>query len=432
MSKNKINTLTGTSIVVANMIGAGVFTSLGFQLVSLHNTATILTLWLCGGVIALSGAFSYAEIGTLIKKSGGEFTFLSRIYHPVVGYLSGWISLTVGFAAPIALSAFAFTDYLPVRPASPVWTAIAITLLITLIHTFNLRYSARFQNISTVFKVLLILVIIIVGLFLPANNDNALLFDSNYLWECGSSAFAVSLIYVSYSYSGWNAATYITEEFKHPRKAIPRSLIYGTCIVTALYTLLQYVFLKHTPLHELVGQLNIATPGIRSMLDERAAALFGWGFSVLLISGISAMIWIGPRVTASIAREYPLWRFFKARDHDVPRRALWLQFAISTVLLLSGTFEQIMIYCGVLLSISTLLVVIGVILVRYRKKEHPDNVESFKSPAFPLFQVIFIVASLWMITFAFVNHTKECMLGLTNLLIGYLTYIKQVRITSYD
>ena len=432
MSKNKINTLTGTSIVVANMIGAGVFTSLGFQLVALHNTATILTLWLCGGVIALSGAFSYAEIGTLIKKSGGEFTFLSRIYHPVVGYLSGWISLTVGFAAPIALSAFAFADYLPVRPASPVWTAIAITLLITLIHTFDLRYSARFQNISTVFKVLLILAIILVGLFLPAHNDNSLLFDSNYLWECGSSAFAVSLIYVSYSYSGWNAATYITEEFKHPRKAIPRSLIYGTCIVTALYTLLQYVFLKHTPLHELVGQLNIATPGIRSMLGERAAALFGWGFSALLISGISAMIWIGPRVTASIAREYLLWRFFKARDHDVPRRALWLQFAISTVLLLSGTFEQIMIYCGVLLSISTLLVVIGVILVRYRKKERPDNVENFRSPAFPLFQVIFIAASLWMIAFAFVNHTKECMLGLINLLIGYLTYIKQLRMTSYD
>lgn len=168
------------------------------------------------------------------------------------------------------------------------------------------------------------------------------------------------------------------------------------------------------------------------MLGERAAALFGWGFSALLVSGISAMIWIGPRVTASIAREYPLWRFFKARDHDVPRRALWLQFAISTVLLLSGTFEQIMIYCGVLLSISTLLVVIGVILVRYRKKERPDNVENFRSPAFPLFQVIFIAASLWMIAFAFVNHTKECMLGLINLLIGYLTYIKQLRMTSYD
>ena len=172
----------------------------------------------------------------------------------------------------------------------PVWTAVAVILLITSIHTFNLRYSARFQNISTVFKVLLILAIIIVGLYLPANKDNALLFNTDYLWECSSSAFAVSLIYVSYSYSGWNAATYITEEFKHPRKAIPRSLIYGTCIVTTLYTLLQFVFLKHTPLHELVGQLDIATPGIRLMLGEQAVTCFGWGFSVLLISGISAMI----------------------------------------------------------------------------------------------------------------------------------------------
>lgn len=419
----KITVFTGISIVVANMIGTGAFTSLGFQLESLSNTVTILSLWLLGGIVALAGAFSYAEVGTQIKKSGGEFTFLSRIYHPMIGYLSGWISQTVGFAAPIALSVIAFTQYFPIHIGYPRITGIALIAIITLIHCYNLKMSSTFQNISTLLKILFILLVVTLGLVLPAEKENAVHFDTSYWKEIGSAAFAVSLIYVSYFYSGWNAAAYITEEFRNPRKALPVALIGGTFIVAVLYTLLQFVFLKHASYVDLAGKLNVGTISMTHMLGSRGANVFSAAISLLLISGVSAMVWVGPRVTASIAGEYSFWRYFRADADGIPKRALWLQFLLSAILLLTGTFEQIMIYCGVLLNISTLLVVIGVFILRSKKRQDAASpAHSFRSPFFPFFQILFIAVSLWMIAFAFINNTKECLLGFSNLLLGLLTF----------
>jgi APA family basic amino acid/polyamine antiporter len=418
----KTGAFTGFSIVVANMIGTGVFTSLGFQLESLQNTWTILALWIIGGIVALSGAFSYAETGTLIKESGGEYTFLSRLYHPVVGYLSGWISLTVGFAAPIALSAIAFTEYFPITLPCPRFIHCSLIFLITLIHCYNLKYSSRFQNICTVFKVLFIVLFILIGLLLPASNENALNFDRSWVREISSLPFAISLIYVSYAYSGWNAAAYITDEFKNPRRALPFALIGGTLAVTMLYTLIQFILLKHVPVIELVGKINAGSIGVEHMLGPIATPIFNTGISFLLISGISAMVWIGPRVTSSIAKEHIFWKYFKANTNGIPQKALWLQFAVCVILLFTGTFEQIMIYCGVLLNISTLLVVTGVLVLRYRERKNSTAATNFKSPFFPLFQILFIVISLWMISFAFINKPTESLGGLLNLVIGFMTY----------
>lgn len=423
--KAKIGAYTGASIVVANMIGTGAFTSLGFQLEDVSNTGVILTLWVLGGVLALSGAFSYAEVGTVIKKSGGEFSFLSQIYHPVIGYLSGWISLTVGFAAPIALSVIAFTEYFPANLYYPQLVGIAILAIVTLIHSISLNSSANFQNSTTFLKVALIIILIIIGLVLTENANNAISYNQPFWTEVLSAPFAVCLIYVSYSYSGWNAAAYITEEFKNPRKALPIALIGGTLLVTILYTLLQYVFMKHVPTIELIGKLNVGTIAMEYMLGERAAHFFGIAISALLISGISAMVWVGPRVTSSIAKEYSLWKYFKNNKKGIPVRALWLQFAISTVLILSGTFNQIMIYCGVLLTISCLLVVIGTFKIRYKYKS--KSYDGFRSPLFPLFQVFFILISLWMIGFSFINNPIECFIGLANIAFGFITYFISVR-----
>lgn len=428
VQKMKIGICTGVSIVIANMIGTGAFTSLGFQLVDLNNTNTILLLWVLGGLLALSGAFSYAEVGTIIKKSGGEFSFLSQIYHPIVGYLSGWISLTVGFAAPIALAVIAFIEYFPAPILYPKIIGVAIIAIITLIHSFNLKSSSRFQNITTIFKVLLIILIIAIGLVLPANTTNAIDYSGSYFKEITSIPFAVSLIYVSYSYSGWNAAAYITEEFKNPRKALPIALIGGTVIVTLLYTLLQYIFLKHASFDMLVGKVNIGSVAVQQMLGSQTAKLFSGAISLLLISGISAMVWVGPRVTSSIAKEYSLWHWFKSKENSIPVKALWLQFAISTILILTGTFEQIMIYCGILLSISCLLVVIGTFILRIKHKEMLAN--SFKSPLFPLFQLFFIAISLWMIGFIIYNNPIECLIGLSNIILGLMTYVFSKRVNQ--
>ena len=418
--KNKITVFTGISIVVANMIGTGAFTTLGFQLEKLSNPAVVLTLWVFGGLLALCGAFSYAEVGTAIRKSGGEYTFLSHIYHPVVGYLSGWISITVGFAAPIALASIAFAEYLPMQIAYPKLIAIALIVIVTAFHCRSLETSSRFQNIFTVFKIVFIFAILSIGIFVPSTGGTPVNIGNNFSTELVSAAFAVSLIYVSYSYSGWNAAAYITEEFKNPLKALPIALIGGTLMVTILYTLLQYVFLKHVPVSELAGRLDVGTVAVNNMLGAKASSVFSGAISLLLISGISAMVWIGSRVTASIAAEYRLWHFFRQKENRVPVRALILQAVISSVLILTGTFEQIMIYCGILLTVSSLLVVTGVFVLRYKNKKQENT---FSSPLFPLFQIIFILASLAMIIFACFTEIKEIMLGLLNVGLGLITYM---------
>lgn len=417
----KITTLTGLALVVANMIGTGVFTSLGFQLKDLNDPAIILVLWVLGGVIALSGAFSYAEIGTHIQRSGGEYAFLSKLFHPLIGYLSGWISITVGFAAPIALSAMAFVAYFPFFDLNPKWMSIALVALITLIHTRNLELSSKFQNVSTFLKVALIVAFVLIGIWQNPSFENIGFLSNSDYSNVISPAFAIALIYVSYSYSGWNAAAYITEEFKNPKKALPIALIGGTVLVTVLYTFLQYVFLKHVPIPELKGQLNVGTIAMNKMLGENYGRLFGLAISLLLVSGISAMVWVGSRVTSSIANDYRFWRYFKIQKNSIPQRALWLQFAISALLIVTGTFEQILIYCGILLTISAMATVLGVFKLRYQYKK--TETDRFKSPLFPLFQIVFITLSLWMIVYAFINNPFETIVGSTNILLGLMTYL---------
>lgn len=407
------------AIVVANMIGTGAFTSLGFQLKDLDNVPVILTLWVTGGILALAGAFSYAEMGTAIKKSGGEYAFLSEIYGPLVGYLSGWISLTVGFAAPIALSAIAVIEYFPYGKVNVQWAGIVLIALITSVHTHNLKTSSKFQNIGTFLKVAFIVGIVLFGLFVPASAKTYMGFGSTYFNEIGSASFAVALVYVSYSYSGWNAAAYITEEFKKPTKSLPMALLGGTLLVTILYVLLQYIFLRHVPINELKGQIDVGAIAATKLLDQDFGNFFGLAIALLLISGISAMVWVGPRVTSSMAKDYRLYNYFQTIKEEIPKKALWFQFIISSVLILTGTFDQILIYCGVLLSISSLLVVFGVF--KLRKTKTIDK-EVFKSPLYPFFQILYILLSLWMIIFVLLNNTWEAIAGLGNLLLGLGTY----------
>lgn len=431
--EGKISVITGTSIVIANMVGTGVFTSLGFQLVDLKNTATIIVLWGVGGIMALSGAFTYAELGTAINRSGGEYTFLSKTFNPLIGYLSGWISMTVGFAAPIALSAIAFTEYLPVKVENPRLMGLILIWSITAVHSFNLNISAKFQNISTLFKVLLIVLITGLGLILPGSAENTISFQPSFFNEITSTAFAVSLIYVSYSYAGWNAAAYITDEFKNPLKSLPTALIGGTLIVTILYTLLQFVFIKQAPYTALAGKINIGTIAVKYMLGDSYSSYFSTAISFLLISSISAMTWIGSRVTYCISEDYALWKPFRNNKDGIPLKALWLQAAISSVLILTGAFDQILVYCGILLNISVLLTVIGAFRLRQPKffnrhnkaaiEENNNEKTAYKSPLFPLFQIIFILISLWIIGFSLVDKPIESLVGAGNLFIGFLTYM---------
>ena len=416
----KIGWRSAAAIVIANMVGTGVFSSLGFQLQSLHNTWTILSLWIIGALFSLLGAFSYAELGTRLPKSGGEYHFLSQIYHPFLGYLSGWVSMTVGFAASIALSAMAMGAYLQDIMDWPGQViAISAILVISIVHSFSVQQSSVFQNALTLVKILLILFLIFFGVTLYTP-DNAIDWSSSWQGEVFSPAYAVSLIYVTYAFSGWNAAAYIVEEIDSPKKNLPRALIGGTLLVGLLFVLLQYAFLNQATVGQLKNKVDVGHVVAQIMFGQTGGRTISMLIALLLIASISAMVWVGPRVTQAMAREYRNWRYFaKENTNGVPVRAIVLQATISLFMVVTSSFEQLLIYSGFILQLFTTLSVAGVLVLRWQKR---GDEGAYQSPFFPWLQLIFIVFSLWIMIYLLVDKPVESLLGLVNVLVGAISY----------
>ena len=414
----KIGWMSSAALVVANMIGTGVFTSLGFQLESTPNTWSILILWSIGGVVALAGAFSYAELGAYFRRSGGEYHYLSELYHPLLGYLSGWVSLTVGFAAPVALAAMAMGAYLQqMTGVPPRATALVMVLIATAAHSFSIRQSSFFQNALTLFKLLLIAGFILAGLTAGAANP-ALDWSGAWTEELLLPAAAVSLVYVTYSYTGWNAAAYIVEEIETPERSLPKGLVYGTLVVTVLYVLLQYVFLRNASVEQMSGQLEIGQITARNLFGAYGGHIVSAAIAFFLLSSISAMTWVGPRVSLVMAEDHELWRFLRCKNkRDVPVRAVWFQSVLSLLMIGTGTFEQVLLYCGFILQFFSALSVAGTIILRRRGADLP-----YRSAAYPVLPLIFLAVSLWILLFLLLEQPVESAIGAGILLAGLLSY----------
>lgn len=416
----QIGWVTAAALVVANMIGTGAFTALGLQLEQVHNSWSILALWIMGGLVSLFGALSYAELGTHIPRSGGEYRFLSELVHPFLGYLSGWVSLTVGFTAAVSLAAMAMAAYIDHYVGMPAsWMAVAAVLLLSAVHSFSIQQSGFFQDVFTISKVALLLLLIGAGLFLPAET-HALQWGSGWKSELTRPGFAVALIFGLYAFSGWNAAAYIVEEIRQPARNVPRALIGGTLLVSVLYLLLQMAFLRQAPLADLRGTVEVGQVAAYHMFGPRGGRWISFFIALFLISSISAMIWVGSRVVRAIAEDSHLWRFL-ARDNErgVPVRAIWFQATISIALILSGSFEAVLIYSGFVLQLFTTITVASIFR---RRRLAIGAAGGYRSPFYPLPQVLYLLVSAWILYFLMATRPGESALGLLNLALGALLY----------
>ncbi|MCB1234393.1 MAG: APC family permease [Verrucomicrobiae bacterium] len=421
---NAISATVATTLVVANMIGTGVFTSLGYQVADLPGGFPILLLWTLGGAVAFCGAVCYAELGAMMPRSGGEYHLLRESLHPFAGFAGGWVSVFAGFAAPIAAAGLAFGGYLTkvIGAGDEKALAAAVTLAVGLVHVGKLRHIGRFQMIFTTFKVLLILSLIGAAFFLapaetrqpvgwlPRPGDGALLLRP---------AFAVSLYWVMYAYAGWNASAYIAAEIRDPRLNLPRSLLAGTLIVTALYVALNVAFLHVAPLPEIAGQKEVALIAARHIFGERGGDLMGLLICFGLISAISAMTWAGPRVLATIGEDYRAFRWFGKRNrHDVPARAVLAQTAL-VLLFVTARFDELIHYVQSLITLASLLVVAAVIHLRHQQ---PDRERPFRAWGYPLTPLIFIVVSLYMLWVETWEKPREMAAAAATLALGGFVY----------
>ena len=417
--KKKISIYTAAAIVVANMIGTGVFTSVGFQLSSVQNTWSILLLWVIGGLLALFGAFAYAELGTHFKESGGDYIYLSRVFHPVLGYLSAWAGLTVGFSAPVALAAMAFTKYLaPFGLQNNLWLAIGIIVLIGLMHSFTIRHSSRFQNITTVVKVVFILLLIALGFFVSNNQPNAIVLDNSWQNELIKPGFAVSMVYVAFAYTGWNAAAYVVDEIDNPKINLPKALIGSTLFVSLVYVLFQTVLLKNATVAQLNGKEEVTFIAFNNLLGTTGGKWVSVFIAIQLVATISSYLWVGPRVTCAMASENKLWAPLAKRNlHGIPVAALWVHVIIAIILTLTGSFEKILVYAGFVLQLMASLTVATSLFIPNKKTG------TFRSPLKPLLQILFLIFNAWVLIFTLVERPVESFIGIGILLLGLVIYL---------
>ena len=422
ISIHKVGLTTAFSIVVANMVGTGVFTSLGFQIADIKSVFALLMLWVVGGIVAMSGALSYGELASKLPRSGGEYHFLSSIYHPILGFLAGWISFLVAFSAPTALAAMAMASYSNAffGYGNEIFFALAIVITLSLIHSFQIRFGGHFQRLVTFLKIALILFFILAGFLVSEHQTFSLLPGKEDWSQVFSSSFAVSLIYVSYAFSGWNASVYITDEIKNPAKNIPRSLILGTSIVIILYFLLNYIFLYTAPMEEMEGKIEIGFISATYIFGDYGGRLMALLITLLLISTISAMIWIGPRVTMVMGEDYQILRFLSKKNrYNVPVIAIWVQTAITVILIVSSTFDKVLVYAGFIMNLFTLLSVIGLFILRLK---HPEITSKYRVTGYPVTPVIFVLLSLWTLTYLLIERPLESILGLLTVFAGLAIY----------
>ena len=420
--RRTIGFVTASSIVIANIIGTGIFTSLGFQLADIQSGFPLLMLWIIGGITALCGALCYGEVSAALPRSGGEYHFLSQIYHPALGFMAGFISATVGFAAPIALAAMAFGKYFVgvFGVGSPMLLSFVVVWVVTAFHLGNLQVGSVFQVLSTLVKLLLIGALIAAGLFvqpkqpisfLPAPGDTIAIFGA---------PFAVALVYVMYSYSGWNAAAYISGEIKQPEKNVPRSLLVGTGLVIVIYVLLNAVFLATTPVQDLKGRLEVALIAGKHIFGTNGGRVAGAVICLGLVSAISSMTWIGPRVSMSMGEDHWWLRLLARKNlHGIPTNAIVLQLLMVNLLLLTRSFESVVQYTQFSLLLCSLFTVLGVLVLRATR---PGIARPYRVWAYPLPPIIFAVITLWMMFYLLRWKTIESLAGLATALVGLLLY----------
>jgi APA family basic amino acid/polyamine antiporter len=437
-----------TALVIANMIGTGIFTTTGFLAGDLGRPSLVLGIWVVGAVIAVAGCLCYSELGVNLPESGGEYIFLREAWGPVWGFLSGWISFFAGFSAPIAAAALAFSDYFAhFFPSFAVtgaaansggssgWfhtgpghlLAVGLVLVFSVINVVGLRLAARVQNLLTGLKLGVLLLFL--GFAFAMGHGSVGHFSQVAMRTSTHSLpaqFAVSLIFVMFAYSGWNAATYVSGEMKTPERTIPASLVVGTLTVAAFYLLLNVAFVYALPLESMKGVVAIGEASAGALFGLRGGNFFSAIMSVGLLSCVSAMVISGPRVYFAMAVDrcfFPTAARINPR-WGTPIYAIIYQSLAAVLMILTGTFESLVYYIGFALIFFAALAVAGMIRLRRREGWRRLGVVNW---GYPLTPGLFIVASAWMLFYTASMRPKESALGLLTILLGAGLYYWKFR-----
>ena len=439
-------TLTScAALVISNMIGTGIFTTTGFLAGDLGRPLLVIGIWVVGAVVALAGCLAYAELGMNLPRSGGEYAYLREAWGPSWAFLSGWVSFFAGFSAPIAAAALGFSAYLAhyfpsLSASSPQTThlgwlhlggaelvSVGVIVGFAAINIVGLQIASRLQNFLTAFK-LGVIAVFLVSAFTVGHGSWAHFqtTTSRTSTHALGAQFAVSLIFVMFAYSGWNAASYVAEEIKDPQRALPLALLLGAGLVALLYVALNVAFVYALPLGDMKGVVAVGAASADALFGRRIGDFVSAIMAGALLSSISAMSLVGPRVYFAMGRDgcFPAGAAQVHPRWGTPVKAIVYQAVASAIMVLTGTFEALVYYIGFSLILFAALAVAGLLRLRTRPQFLKLRVMNWCYPAIP---VLFIAVSLWMLTWTFLLRPRESSLGLVTILCGGIFYHWRLR-----
>jgi len=419
---SSFSTYTLVALVVGNAVGAGIYTTSGFSLADLGSKEWVILAWFVAGVIALMGAISYGMLVRGITESGGEYLYLSRSIHPLAGFIAGWVSLLAGFPGAIAFAASAFESY--ARAALPSLTNIpldSIAVLVTvgagIIHIVRVKTGALTHQVFVTIMMLLLAAIIVWSGFTFLTDPALPIIESANAVQFNIFAFANSLVWISLSYSGFNAAAYVAGEVRDAKRRVPRGMIIGTLITMLLCVAINAIMLYGTSADLIRGQADVAAIAAQSMGGMGGRRLIELIIAVSLLTSITAMVLAGPRVYAKMADDGALPRFFKARSGQPPRASIMLQVVSALLLILIADLRGLLSYLGFTLSLCLALAVSSLFVRHWRLGERPS------SAWYPLAPIIFtLCTALFAILSAF-NEPKQFYAAIPTLVIGISAYL---------
>jgi APA family basic amino acid/polyamine antiporter len=425
---------SASALVVANVVGAGIFTTTGFQAAALGNPRDILALWVVGGLLAFAGALCYAELGASMPRAGGEYVYLRETYGPALGFMSAVVSLVAGFSAPIASAAkgacFYLAHFVPALGAEAAGgvgatdlVALAIVWALIAIQLRGARAGVRFGDAVTAFEVGGVLAIMVAAFaFGRGRLANFAVTSASYTgmssteWQ---AALGTSLVFVMFCYSGWNASAYVASELRDPRRDLPRSLLLGTGLVVVLYLGINAVYFYGADVDALAGRVEVGLVAARQLFGPVGASAVSLVLVVSLLASASAMTIAGPRVYFAVGRDFQALRCLATvrPGTGTPVTALLVQGVVTSLIVLSGRVDQIMQYAGFTLSLFASLAVSCVLVLRVTRPELPRPFRTWGHPVTPL---LFLAVSGWMMFWAFRGRPVESGLGLATVVLAGL------------
>lgn len=445
----RLGPLSATALVVSNMLGVGIFTTTGFLAGDLGQPSLVMSIWLVGAVLALAGALCYSELAINFPRSGGEYVYLSEAWGPAWGFINGWVSFFAGFSAPIAAAALGISAYLAVfvpalaADSAPFFTvplgittltiggaqllSCAVVAVFTAVNLFGISQVAALQNVLTGTKLVVVGGLLVLG-FTIGDGDWSHFSEAAVRTSSAPivSQFAVSLVFVFYGYSGWNAAVYVAEEIRDPERTLPLAMALGTVLVAALYAALNALYIYANPLEDMKGVFAVGSLAATSLFGERAGGLFSAAMALALLATVNAMCMIGPRVYYAMARN---GAFFSAAGRVHPKwRSPWVavlaQGTCCCILILTGTFQSLANYIGFMLFLFSALSVAA--LFKFRRRAGWKR-SRWVSAAYPLLPSVYVAMNVWVFLYFVQLQGREALWSLLTVVGGALIYRFYIR-----